>query len=250
VLILVNGSDGPISGMWATGGLGALQRGYSVLFFDGPGQQTMLFEGELPFRHDWEAVLTPVVDAVVARPDVDAARLSVYGISQAGYWVPRALAFEHRIAAAIVDPGVVDVSQSWLAHFPKSMVELVQKGEQQKFDRDMATGMRFSKSASRTWNFRARPYRQHGYYATMVEMLKYRLTDEVAAQITTPLFITAPEKEQFWPGQSEKLAGMLTAEHVVQPFTSAEGADFHCQPLARLLTDQRMFDWLDAKLAA
>ena len=31
--------------------------------------------------------------------------LALYGISQAGYWVPRALAFEHRIAAAVADPG-------------------------------------------------------------------------------------------------------------------------------------------------
>jgi hypothetical protein len=32
-------------------------------------------------------------------------------------------------------------------------------------------------------------------------------------------------------------------------FTEAEGADFHVQPLARALTEQRMFDWLDERLA-
>jgi Prolyl oligopeptidase family len=59
-----------------------------------------------------EAVLRPVVDAMVARPDVDPGRLAVIGASQTGYWVPRALAFEHRFAAAVADPGVVDVSTS------------------------------------------------------------------------------------------------------------------------------------------
>jgi Prolyl oligopeptidase family len=59
-----------------------------------------------------EAVLMPVVDAMVARPDVDPGRLAVIGASQTGYWVPRALAFEHRFAAAVADPGVVDVSTS------------------------------------------------------------------------------------------------------------------------------------------
>jgi hypothetical protein len=34
----------------------------------------------------------------------------------------------------------------------------------------------------------------------------------------------------------------------VVPFTAAEGANFHCQPMARRLTDQRMFDWLDEQL--
>jgi len=35
----------------------------------------------------------------------------------------------------------------------------------------------------------------------------------------------------------------------VVPFTAADGANFHCQPMARLLTDQRVFDWLDERLA-
>lgn len=31
-------------------------------------------------------------------------------------------------------------------------------------------------------------------------------------------------------------------------FTQAEGASYHCQPLARELTEQRMFDWMDEQL--
>jgi dipeptidyl aminopeptidase/acylaminoacyl peptidase len=58
-------------------------------------------------------VLTPVLDAMLRRPDVDRDRVAVIGVSQAGYWVPRALAFEHRPVAAVVDPGVTDVLQSW-----------------------------------------------------------------------------------------------------------------------------------------
>jgi hypothetical protein len=246
-LVLVNGSDGPISGMWTTGGLGGLRRGYRVLMFDGPGQQSMLFDHGVPFRPDWEAVLTPVVDLLLSRGDVDGSRLAAYGISQAGYWLPRALTAEHRIAAAIVDPGVVDVSASWIAHMPKHLLELVHRGAQEEFDRDMAIGMKASKALARTWAFRARPYGGSGYYDTMTRMLGYRLSPDDAKRITTPLFVTSPEKEQFWPGQSERLVE-LAPDAVLQPFTAAEGADYHCQPMARLLTDQRMFDWLDEKL--
>jgi hypothetical protein len=31
-------------------------------------------------------------------------------------------------------------------------------------------------------------------------------------------------------------------------FTQAEGASYHCQPLARELTEQRMFDWMDEQI--
>jgi len=58
-------------------------------------------------------VVIPVVDLALSLPDVDPKRIAIKGISQGGYWIPRAAAFEKRIAAAIADPGVIDVSASW-----------------------------------------------------------------------------------------------------------------------------------------
>ncbi len=246
-LIMINGSDGSLSNLWGSGAAGALERGYNVLLFDGPGQQSLLFERNIPFRFDWEAVTTPVVDFLLTRADVDPAKIALYGISQAGYWVPRSLAFEHRIAAAIADPGVVDVSTSWTDHMPKSMIKLLHDGDREKFDKEMAFGMKMPGAGKSAWSFRARPYNQTGYYDTMAEVLKYNVTD-VAASITTPLLVTSPEDEQFWPGQSEKLDSLIPGETELVRFTAAEGANYHCQPLARLLTEQRMFDWLDAKI--
>jgi hypothetical protein len=109
-LIMNNGSDGPVTSVWPPVSAGGVARGYNVLVFDGPGQQTMPFDQEVPFRNDWEHVITSVVDFLLARPDMDPARIALRGISQAGYWMPRALAFEHRIAAAIADPGVYNAS--------------------------------------------------------------------------------------------------------------------------------------------
>jgi hypothetical protein len=248
-LVLNLGSDESVADSWVRGGPGAIARGYNVLVFAGPGQQELLFQRNVPFRPDWEAVLTPVVDALVARDDVDESRLAVWGVSQAGYWVPRALAHEHRFAAAIVDPGVVDVSTSWLDHMPKNMVKLAEEGEAEKFDRDMAVGMRFSPDLARTWRFRARPYGTQGYAATVAEVLKYRLTPDDAAAITTPMLITAPEHEQFWPGQSAALAQLAPSVATLVDFTAAEGADLHCEPLAQTLVAERAFDWLDTRLA-
>ena len=111
LVVMNNGSDGATSAMWLEGGAAAAERGYHWMTFDGPGQQAALYEQNIPFRHDWEAVLTPVLDAILARPDVDEDRVALIGVSQAGYWVPRAIAFEHRFAAAVADGGVVDVSR-------------------------------------------------------------------------------------------------------------------------------------------
>lgn len=248
-LVMVNGSDGAISTLWSSGAAGALARGYNVLVFDGPGQQSMLFERGIGFRPDWEAVLTPVVDFLLARSDVDADRLALYGISQGGFWIARALTREHRFAAAIADPGVVEVASSWAANIPGSLMKLFRAGKKDSFDREMALGMKFSPKTARTWRFRARPYRQEGYFDTLTEVHRYVLSEADLRSITTPLLLTDPEDEQFWPGQSRRLADHAGPAATLADFTAAEGANFHCQPLARQLTDERMFDWLDECLA-
>ncbi|MEP9416154.1 MULTISPECIES: alpha/beta hydrolase family protein [unclassified Gordonia (in: high G+C Gram-positive bacteria)] len=247
-LVMVNGSDGAVSGQWSAAAQGALRRGYRVVMFDGPGQQSMLFEQGMTFRPDWEAVLTPVTDVVVGLRGVDADRLAVYGISQAGYWVPRAISFDHRYAAAIADPGVVQVEASWLANLPHALQSMLAEGKDHQFDQMMSIGLKASKATQRMWDWRARPYGQETYAATMKAVAQYTLTPDVAAQIRTPMLITAPEAEQFWPGQSEQLAAMSGADTTVVAFTAAEGASWHCQPMARALTEQRMFDWLDETL--
>lgn len=247
-LVVNNGSDGATSGLWCECAEGALERGYNVLMFDGPGQQSLLYEQNIPFRYDWEHVLTPVVDFLLARDDVDADRLAVYGVSQAGYWVPRALAFEHRFAAAIADGGAVDISRTWFANLPPALLTLYRRGETDKFDQVMTDAMAApgGRAARETWQFRARPYGLTGYAALLDAVSRYNLTD-VATQIRTPLYITAPDGEQLLPGQSSDLARLVPGSTLVH-FTQAEGASYHCQPMARALTEQRMYDWLDEQL--
>ena len=133
-VILNNGSDGPVSDMWLFGGAAAVERGWNAVTFDGPGQGAGLHRQHLYFRPDWEKVVTPVVDWVLERPEVDPARIVLHGISQAGYWVPRAVAFEPRIAAAVADPGVVRVADSWRAHLPEVMTQLLDQGDKKDFD--------------------------------------------------------------------------------------------------------------------
>ncbi|MFZ0042567.1 MAG: prolyl oligopeptidase family serine peptidase [Solirubrobacteraceae bacterium] len=251
LVVLNNGSDGPTSAMWVQGGAAAAERGYHWMTFDGPGQQAALFEQGILFRPDWEAVLTPVVDAMVAREDVDAERMAVIGISQGGFWIPRALAFEHRFAAAVADPGVVDVSSSWKDPLPGAMRKQLEQGKQEAFDREMHLVELFSHSTAATLTFRGKPYgREKGSRFELYETVSaYRLGDEVS-QITTPLLICDPEDEQFWPGQPQELYDRLpeTATKELVPFTAAEGANRHCEPMAGAVREARLFDWLEGYL--
>lgn len=248
-IILCNGSDGAVTSLWPGLAQPALDRGYNALVFDGPGQQSMLFDHDVPFRPDWEHVITPVVDFLVGRSEVNAGKLAIYGISQGGYWVTRALAFEHRIAAAVVDPGVDDVAASWRANLPEEMLELLDADDEGSFNANMAVGMESATSQQRqTMQWRAKPYGSgRSAFATFKTVEQYRIGDLVAS-ISTPLMVTDPEGEQFWPGQSQRLFDSLPGHKVLVPFAKAEGADLHCEPMARSLLEQRMYDWLDDTL--
>lgn len=246
-VILNNGSDGAVTSMLGMVDA-ACDRGYNTLTFDGPGQQSMLFEQDIPFRADWEHVITPIVDFLSRRPEVDPKRIALYGVSQAGYWVPRALAHEHRIAAAVADPGVVDVSTSWVKHLPKEMVTMLDKGDRTTFDQWMQFGQSTPQEAQE-FAWRAKPYGITDPFDLFVAVGTYRLDADVIGKITTPLLVTDPEGEQFWPGQSKRLYDALSGTKQLVSFTAVEGADRHCEPMARSLVEQRVFDWLDETLA-
>ena len=250
-LIFNNGSDGSAVGAWTGGIAAALGRGWNAMTFDGPGQNAALVRQGLAFRPDWEKVITPVVDFLSARSDVDEEKLALLGVSQGGYWVPRALAFEHRIAAAVADPGVVDVSTIILGHLPHVMIKLLEEGEREKFDRYVEWTLKISASTRSLLAMRMRPYGVSALYDFFSAARDYALSDVVIAQIATPVLVTDPDNEQFWPGQSRELFDRLAGEtKAIIAFTEEEGADSHCEPAASGLRAERIFDWLDERIPA
>lgn len=229
---------------------------YNVLTFDGPGQSSALFRQKLHFRYDWEQVLTPVVEALLTRKDVDADRIGILGSSQGGYWVPRALAFEKRIGAAVLDPGVFDVSTSWTSEVPRDALEglLHTTGAEQEkikaeFDQGVQEEMANNAYATYTITSRMFPFGTTSFSETLILLSDYNLNG-VIDKITTPLIIASPEGESFWPGQSQEVydKAPATLDKTLAPFTVAEGADLHCEVKANGLRAQVFFDWLDTAL--
>jgi hypothetical protein len=244
-IILNNGSDGPVISMWSLGGHAAVERGWNAMTFDGPGQGAALHRQKLYFRPDWEKVVTPVVDYLLARPDVHPDKLALQGISQGGYWAPRAAAFEHRLAALVADPGVVDVASSWEQPLPKEVVQLLDDGNKADFDALMDSGDAGEKTMM-AW--RMAPYGTSSPYEAYMAARRMSLDDDTIKQVACPTLIADPDHEQFWPGQSQKLFDGLTCPKQLVRFTGQEGADWHCEPAAQALRDERVFDWLEETL--
>src|SRR6185437_4637339 len=85
-LIAHGGFDSTLEELYTSAAAPALERGYNCLTFEGPGQGGVIRKQRIPYRHDWEKVVTPVVDYALTRPEeIDLRRIALMGISMGGY---------------------------------------------------------------------------------------------------------------------------------------------------------------------
>ncbi|MGO9726653.1 MAG: alpha/beta hydrolase family protein [Streptosporangiaceae bacterium] len=259
-VILNNGSDAQNVDLYAFGGAAALERGYNALIFEGPGQGSVLFEREVFFRADWEHVVSPIVDWLSGLPYVDPGRIAITGWSLCGESVIRAAAFEHRLAAVVADPGVLD---AWLA-YPTGIRQLFDHGYSKAelnhiWNTDVVPGLtpvdRFT-LAKRSELF-GKPYLAAGRAGRVFTDL-YDLGQTImrvnceatAGLVTSPALVTSYELDEFVGGQAEavfRLLGDIPRE--LHTFTVAQGAEYHDAPMAPQTRNQVVFDWLDETLS-
>lgn len=252
-IVMHSGYDGTCEEMHFLGAAAAQERGYHVVTFDGPGQPAALHFDGLVFRPDWEHVVTPVLDWVLDRPDVDAGRVALFGASMGGLLAPRAAAFEHRFAACIAFDGVYDMGLTAVEWMPGSRDEI-----RAVLRADSAPEVDAMIAQLMAANPNIRWAATHGQYAMGVDspravfasFLDYTLADGIAEQITCPTLVCEAASDIFFEGQPQQLFDHLTCPKALLSFTEAEGAGAHCQAGAGRLAFARIYDWLDDVLVA
>jgi hypothetical protein len=224
LVVIDHGGRVATSEAWAAGGGAARARGYHWMTFDGPGRQAALRQQGLVLRPDWEAVLGPVADAMAARPDVDASRMTVIGIDHAGYGVARALAFEQRFAAAVLAPGIVDASRPWLDALPApARVALVDE-DRAWFERELHLATLFAPETPDRLRRLGRGYDLSGLpvYGLAQRIGEFRLGEELG-RITTPVLACSVGSEPLWTVQTEELCSRLPGSEVARAAPGDDG---------------------------
>lgn len=223
----------------------ALKRGYHCLQFHGPGQGLPLREQGLPFRPDWERVVTPVVDFALGLPGVDPERLALMGISFGGALAPRAVAFEQRIKICIANPGVLNWAEAILAHFAEfpGLLQLA-RANPRLFDATVVEATKHIPGASWWWKDAVW---KHG--ASSVSDYLARLRDYnnegVVDRITCQMLVMDGTAEEFTANQARKLYDALRSPKEYMLFTAEDTGLVHVQTGAMAVATHRMFDWLD-----
>lgn len=243
LLIIHSGFDGTAEEVYFNG-LGAIARGINVLVFEGPGQGGVIREQRIPFRPDWEKVVTPVVDYAVKLPTTDPERIALMGISFGGYLAPRAAAYEPRIKACIANGGVYDFHAAIVRKMPAGTAAAlddpaaaheIDRAIYQQMKQDpglrwsMGNGMLVfgASSPSRFINM-TRPYSIKG----------------IAQQIKCRMLVVDSEGDRDLPGQAKLLYDALRCPKTFMRFTREEGAEEHCQMGAAMISSERIYNWL------
>ncbi|KAI6758686.1 hypothetical protein HG530_010926 [Fusarium avenaceum] len=246
-VILGQGYDGAMEDLYHVMGEALNQRGMNAIVYEGPGQPTVRRFQDLGFIPEWERVITPIVDYLHTRNDVDCSRIALMGYSFGGLLAPRAAAFEHRLAAIMAIDGLYDFSESVLKQLGPEGTKAVQSGNKTLVDQmgreiqtnpDSPTSLRWG-LAQGQWTFKT-----DSAYDFLKKTEQYSLKG-VVKNIKAPVFVGDAQNDMFFMGQAEKLAkelGKLATYHL---FENVLGAGEHCQIGAPVLMNQVSLDWLE-----
>jgi esterase/lipase len=245
LLIVIQGYDGTAEETQYMG-LEAMKRGFHCLIFEGPGQGQALREQGLKFRPDWENVFAPVVDWAVARPDVDPARIAVFGTSFGGSFVIRAAAFEHRPKIYVANPGYVNIVDVFFERVDSKIVHLFEE-DPKGFDDKMEDAMKYAVAyrwflGDGMWKFGVETP------SALVKALKEYDNAPYIDRITSTVLVMDGTEEIAGAGQAKKLFDALRCPKDYMLFETESTASLHCQNGSLSVGTARLFDWLEERL--
>ncbi|OJU82474.1 MAG: hypothetical protein BGO10_10025 [Chlamydia sp. 32-24] len=248
LIIAQTGYDGTSEELFFVLGKAALERGFHILIFEGPGQGAVIREQHIPFRSNWETVITPVIDSIYNHPLVDNQKIILMGISMGGYLVPRALAFENRVALSVVNGGVYDFHEIFMRDTPPDLETWLDSPEIcEEIDKFLYIEMQ--KRSEIRWAI------SHGMYVFHVPTPSalfrvtrdYHLRD-VIKEIKTKMLVVDSENDLLMKDQGKKFYTTLQAPKDYLFFTTQEGAGEHCQIGASQLSNEKIFNWIEENI--
>ena len=117
-VIFIPGADGWKEDQLSVSVRPLAERGVACIIVDGPGQGEALGRRGIHARHDYEVVVSAILDYLERRPEIDMTRVGLVGSSMGGYYAPRAAAFEKRIKAFICFSALFDVVEGLFDVYP------------------------------------------------------------------------------------------------------------------------------------
>ncbi len=250
LLIVQTGLDGTAEDLYFIVAPYAVKRGYNCLIFEGPGQGEVIRVKKIPFRSNWETVVTPVLDYALKLPEVAESKIALIGYSMAGYLVPRAMAFEHRIKYCVVDSGVLSVFDGLMTKFAPEVKALVDSDSAEKKVNKMIAEEQKKRGDidqfinQMLWTFGAdSPF-------NLFRKLKTFNVKDCLDKVDCEMLVIGSVNDQVAGSfeQAKLFYDALKSPKTYLEFSDAEGAQFHCQIGSPMNSIEQILNWVDKRL--
>jgi pimeloyl-ACP methyl ester carboxylesterase len=225
----------------------ALERGYNVVLYEGPGHRSVINQG-VGFVAEWERAVNPLVDYIFANKSgelsfIDTHKLGLIGMSLGGYLSARAAAFEPRFAAVMSIDGVWDFLET-IHNIMPDLKEAWKKGDAEEFDREFEANPS-TWSTNRKWTHDDLLYTfcKDSPFEVYKIAEKMTLANGVAERIKAPIFIGDATDDMFFEGQPPRVAKAIGPNATLKVFGPDQSAQLHCQSGALLYLNQAMMEW-------
>jgi len=246
-LIVGGGFDSNYEETMHVFGFPALERGYNVILYEGPGQPTLLHTQGVGFIYDWEKAVTPIVDYLVEHNSnelafIDTKKLGLIGMSLGGLLAARAAAFEPRLAAVICADGVWSFIECCLSGFP-DVKTAWEQGDEKAFNKLFESEMH-NFTTNRRWirDHLKFSFRLSSGYEAFQRATKMTL-EGIVDKIKMPAFIGEAEGDLFFGDQPIRVAQGIGPKATLVKFGTDHAAEAHCQSGALVYLNQKLLEW-------
>jgi alpha-beta hydrolase superfamily lysophospholipase len=245
LIVICGGFDSTLEELYFVVVAAALERGYSVLAYEGPGQGSIIREQGVPFTHEWEKPTGAVLDEYL-RTHPRHPKTILIGMSLGGYLAPRAAAFDDRFDGVVAYDVFYDFGAISSRSVPPLVLWLDRHGLRPLLNLIIKLQAAFS------------PYLKWALQNSMwvmgtrnpidtIKALSVYTLENVAQRITGDVLILAGGEDHFVPAEqiNQFVASLTRARSVTTVVYDREsGGAEHCQLGASTLWHATFFGWL------
>ena len=248
IIVICGGFDSTLEELYFVLVAAGLERGYSVLAYEGPGQGSILRHQGIPFTHEWEKPTAAILDEFLRTHPLPT-KIVLVGMSMGGYLAPRAAAFDKRIDGVVAFDVFFDFGAISSRSIPPAAFWLGRHGLGILLNAIVRLKSAFSPSLEWALQNSRWVMGTRGLLETAEALRAYTLQG-VAQHIKGDVLIFAGEDDHFVPVvQVKQFESSLTSARSVTSviYDRDSGGAEHCQLGAITLWHAAFFDWLTQK---
>jgi len=243
LLLFCNGYDGTVEECYFFSGASAIERGYPVILYEGPGQSMLIRQHNISFTSHWEEPVELILKNVKRDlPELSQSKKILYGISIGGHLSAQAASRLKGIDGLIINGGPMDIQQTVLSGMPQVAYNQYNNDKLERLDRTVNSAVKLFLSFQDRWAYNQLLWTfGQSSMSTLLKTLEDYNLDDFSRDI--PVLILSGSEDLYEGIQTQYREVFPDAD--IYTFPPESGASSHCQAGALEQSALICFDWLE-----